>query len=90
MAASADERAKSRALAESLVGKRLLLVAGEDDDGRDYCFTDESVPALICGCWRRRRGWSPGHRRASRSPSLGEALTPATPTPAWRQFARSG
>jgi Cdc6-like AAA superfamily ATPase len=47
MAASADERAKGRALAENLVGKRLLLEAGEDDDGRVYCFTDESVPPYL-------------------------------------------
>lgn len=43
----ADELAKSRALADSLVAKRLLLEAGEDDDGRFYSFVDESVPPYL-------------------------------------------
>ena len=47
VAAGADEQAKSRALADSLVAKRLLLEAGEDDDGRFYNFVDESVPPYL-------------------------------------------
>jgi Cdc6-like AAA superfamily ATPase len=45
--ASSDEQSKSRALAESLVAKRLLLEAQEDDDGRFYRFVDESVPPYL-------------------------------------------
>jgi hypothetical protein len=44
---SADEQAKARALTESLVAKRILLEAQEDDDGRFYRFVDESVPPYL-------------------------------------------
>ena len=45
--AHADELARCKALAESLVSKRMLLEAGEDDDGRFYSFVDESVPPYL-------------------------------------------
>jgi hypothetical protein len=47
VSANAEEQAKTRALAESLVAKRLLLEADEDDDGRFYRFVDESVPPYL-------------------------------------------
>jgi Cdc6-like AAA superfamily ATPase len=47
VAANAEEQSKSRALAESLVAKRLLLEAHEDEDGRYYRFVDESVPPYL-------------------------------------------
>jgi Cdc6-like AAA superfamily ATPase len=45
--ANAEEQAKTRALAEGLVSKRVLLEAYEDEDGRYYRFVDESVPPYL-------------------------------------------
>jgi Cdc6-like AAA superfamily ATPase len=47
VSANAEEQAKTRALAENLVAKRLLLEADEDEDGRFYRFVDESVPPYL-------------------------------------------
>jgi Cdc6-like AAA superfamily ATPase len=46
-ASGPDQLAKCQALADSLVEKRLLLEAGEDDEGRWYWFMDESVPPYL-------------------------------------------
>jgi Cdc6-like AAA superfamily ATPase len=47
VAANAEELAKCRTTAESLVAKRVLLEAAEDEDGRSYRFVDESVPPYL-------------------------------------------
>jgi Cdc6-like AAA superfamily ATPase len=47
VAGGAEEAGKFRAVAESLVAKRLLLEAAEDEDGRFYSFVDESVPPYL-------------------------------------------
>jgi Cdc6-like AAA superfamily ATPase len=47
VAGSSEEAGKYRAVAESLVAKRLLLEAAEDEDGRFYSFVDESVPPYL-------------------------------------------
>jgi Cdc6-like AAA superfamily ATPase len=47
LVSGADQLAKHQALADSLVEKRLLLDASEDDEGRWYRFLDESVPSYL-------------------------------------------
>jgi Cdc6-like AAA superfamily ATPase len=47
VSANAEEQSKTRALAESLAARRLLLEADEDEDGRTYRFVDESVPPYL-------------------------------------------
>jgi histone H3/H4 len=47
VAGGGEEAGKYRAVAESLVAKRLLLEAAEDEDGRFYSFVDESVPPYL-------------------------------------------